>query len=279
MLLFLNCCEGNIDETVEKLETYYEIKRSMPEFFANRDVKSETIQHCFDCLAYVALPVTPDNCNLIVQRLRSTNPKDYMFEDAVKTYIMKAEEYSYNNGPRSGTIFLNDLRGATIWHLFRVSLSSISKGMKFLQEASPLNVKAIHIMNTVPFVNAIINMVKPFVWSEVMNKVHFHSSNIDFEQFYKEHIPKSNLPSDYGGDLESIEELHNKQREDFFKMRDYFLAEEKQKDFEYDEYVDEFLAERTRCLYANGFPSWYARTQSTWFNRSLCKLFIINLRR
>lgn len=231
----MNSCDGDVDLTVEKLEKYYELKRETPEFFSNRDILSDDIQQCLDKLIYVALPITPDNCNLILHKLRSYDPKDYMFDNAVKTFIMKTEVYAYNNGPRSGTTFVNDLEGASIWHLFRPGLGSIRKGLRFLQEGSPLNVKAIHILNTVPFLDKIIAIVKPLLRSEMFNKIHFHSSNMDYEKFYREFIPKSCLPSDYGGDLESIEVLHNKQREAFMEMRDYFLMEEGQMNFEYDD--------------------------------------------
>lgn len=51
---------------------------------------------------------------------------------------------------------------------------------------------------------------------------------MDYEKFYEEHIPKSCLPSDFGGDLESLDEMQSKQTKDFVKLRAYFLNEEEQ---------------------------------------------------
>lgn len=51
---------------------------------------------------------------------------------------------------------------------------------------------------------------------------------MDFEKFYKEHIPKSSLPSDFGGDLESVAELHEKHCKEFMRLQNYFVAEEQQ---------------------------------------------------
>lgn len=59
-------------------------------------------------------------------------------------------------------------------------------------------------------------------------QLHLHTSNMDFEKFYTEHIPKSSLPSDYGGDLESIAELHDKHCTELKILRNFFLAEEQQ---------------------------------------------------
>lgn len=79
-------------------------------------------------------------------------------------------------------------------------------------------------------------LAKPFIMTELLSKVHFHTSSIDYEKFYKEHVPKSCLPSDFGGDLESVAELHKKHREELMALRDYFLMEDRQQSSEFDEF-------------------------------------------
>lgn len=117
---------------------------------------SEEIQAALDHQDYVALPVTPDNCNLIFHRLSSSEPKHYVFDEAVKTFIVTSEAYTYRNGPRDGTIFVFDLRGVRFGHLFQPGINSVRKGIRFMEDGSPLDVKAIHILNTVPFFDKII---------------------------------------------------------------------------------------------------------------------------
>jgi hypothetical protein len=51
---------------------------------------------------------------------------------------------------------------------------------------------------------------------------------MDYEKFYEEHIPKSCLPSDFGGDLESVEVLHENHCKEFKRLRDYYVEEEQQ---------------------------------------------------
>jgi hypothetical protein len=63
---------------------------------------------------------------------------------------------------------------------------------------------------------------------------------MDYEKFYSECVPKSHLPKDFGGDLESVEELHQQHRENLMELRDYFMMEEQQANLNYDEYVEEF---------------------------------------
>lgn len=67
-------------------------------------------------------------------------------------------------------------------------------------------------------------MVKPFVKKELYERIHLHSGD-NYEDFFEKYIPRSHMPSDYGGDLESCEELHEKNRELLMEMRDYFINE------------------------------------------------------
>lgn len=51
---------------------------------------------------------------------------------------------------------------------------------------------------------------------------------MDYEKFYSKYIPKSCLPSDFGGELESVTELHEKHCKEFMRLKSYFVAEEQQ---------------------------------------------------
>lgn len=247
LLLFLNASKGDIELAALKLDKYYEVKHECPEFFKNRDLDSEEVQQALDTLIVVALPVSPDNCLMIAQKLRLFNPKDYNFDGACKMYIMKTEATTYQHGPRDGIIFINDLDGASFFHMFRPSMNSLRKGARVLQDAAPLEVKAIHMLNTVSFINYAMSIAKTILRSEMLNKIHFHPPNMNFDDFQQKYgIPKSHLPSDYGGALPSLEEMHTKQRKELMGMRDYFKMEEAHMNYEYDQHYEEFEAQRPK---------------------------------
>lgn len=81
--------------------------------------------------------------------------------------------------------------------------------------------------------------MKPITRSELLSKVHFYSTKMDHDKVY-EHIPKSHLPMEYGGELESIKELNQKQRRIFENLREYFVYEEMQAKKEFDDFADEY---------------------------------------
>lgn len=145
---FLKACDGDVDKSATLIENYYKIKKSTPEFFANRDIASEEIQKCLDNQDYIRLPITPDNCHLIFHRLSSHDAKTYSYDSAVKTFIMLTETDIYYNGPRSGVVYLFDLRGVGLMHLFKPSISSMRKGIQFLDEGMPIEIKAVHVLNS-----------------------------------------------------------------------------------------------------------------------------------
>lgn len=66
---------------------------------------------------------------------------------------------------------------------------------------------------------------------------------MDYEAFYRDHVPKSHLPADYGGDLETVEKLHENHCKKLMKLKDYFYYEEIQSNLKFDSFVDEFLDE------------------------------------
>lgn len=55
--------------------------------------------------------------------------------------------------------------------------------------------------------------------------------------FYKNVIPRSGLPLDFGGDLPSISEQHEEFKNEYYRLRDYFRAEEEQRGSYWDKII------------------------------------------
>lgn len=75
------------------------------------------------------------------------------------------------HGPRDGFIVLIDLKGTGLGHLTRASLKSIKAVFNFIQECAPLKIKAVHVINVVPFIGMILALCKPFMKSDLFQKV------------------------------------------------------------------------------------------------------------
>lgn len=55
------------------------------------------------------------------------------------------------------------------------------------------------------------------------------------DEFYKNVIARNALPSDFGGDLPSVNELHQQFKSEFYNLREYFRAEEEQRGIYWDQ--------------------------------------------
>jgi len=82
-------------------------------------------------------------------------------------------------------------------------------------------------------------LVKPFIKTELFRRIQYYHSDIDFEKFYETQVPKSHLPKEFGGTLGTLDELQEQSIQLFMNMREYFILEDKQARFEFDDYIKE----------------------------------------
>lgn len=130
-----------------------------------------------------------------------------------------------------------DLKGARFNHIFRPSVHSVRKGLEFLQTANPIEIKAVHVINSFWFMDLVFAMIKPFLKKEFFERIHLHPVGSDLSAIFDSSIPRSHMPRDLHGDLETIKEFHDKTRKEIEEMQDYFSIFEKQSSLELDQYV------------------------------------------
>ncbi|KAJ8910427.1 hypothetical protein NQ315_012569 [Exocentrus adspersus] len=94
-----------------------------------------------------------------------------------------------------------------LMHLTRFKLEPLKKYFQFLQEGFPMNMKVIHVLNSVYFMDKIMALIKIFMKSELMNMLKIHPPGMDQERLFQL-VPKKCLPREYGGDLPSEKELN-----------------------------------------------------------------------
>lgn len=71
----------------------------------------------------------------------------------------------------SGEVQIFDMNGYTLKHLSKMTFSTLRIYMAFLQEALPVHLKAIHIINCPSYLDKIVSIMKPFISREVFKLV------------------------------------------------------------------------------------------------------------
>lgn len=139
--------------------------------FLSPYLKHVILYNHFSSRDYFFLPVTPDGYHVIFHALKDPKTSSYHFENAVKSTFMLIDACLNVQGPRKGLIILFDMKGVSIFHLMRTNLSGLRKFFHYLQECLPSRLHRIHVMNVVPFFDAVLKLIKPFMKPELFEMV------------------------------------------------------------------------------------------------------------
>lgn len=86
----------------------------------------------------------------------------------------------------AGDVYIFDASVATPGHFAKFTPAIVKKFLICVQEAYPVKLKEMHIINVSPLVDTIINFVRPFLKEKIRQRIHFHSN---IESLYK-FVPK-----------------------------------------------------------------------------------------
>lgn len=84
---------------------------------------------------------------------------------------MTCEVQNVIRGTSEGLVIIMDASGLSFGHIARLNLMNVKKILYYVQEAIPVRLKAIHIFNTVPIIDTLLNMIKPFAKAELLKLV------------------------------------------------------------------------------------------------------------
>lgn len=94
------------------------------------------------------------------------------------------------------------------------------------QEALPVRLRAFHFINTVPFMDKVLALMRPFMKKDLMDVMHLHST---LDTFLDKHVTKSMMPDEYGGSAGKIKDLTDKVYKEMQANGQFFVDEEQTK--------------------------------------------------
>ncbi|XP_045468130.1 alpha-tocopherol transfer protein-like isoform X2 [Harmonia axyridis] len=198
ILSFLRGCNFSLEKTKKKLDMYFTMRAALPEFFTNRDINRPELKAITKLGQGPPLPgLTPGGRRVTIIRGFDKNIPTPNIADIMKLALMlgdiRLEVETYGV---AGDIYILDASVLTAGHFARAANPILAK--KFLvcvQEAYPVKVKEVHIVNATPLVDTVVSWVKPFVKEKLRKRIHCHTS---LETLYP-FVPKDILPEEYGG--------------------------------------------------------------------------------
>lgn len=156
----------------------------------------------------VAMPKrTPEGYHILIYRLVDTDPAKLNFADAVKGFCMFNDYRISCDGLAAGYVVVFDMKGIRLGHLSRVQIGAMRTFMAYIQEAHPVRLKKVYVVNTAPFINQVMALVRPFIRTELFALLHFTARGpLDV-------LTADLLPSDYDGELKTIDSWYGTERQ------------------------------------------------------------------
>ncbi|KAM8721709.1 hypothetical protein ACLKA7_007561 [Drosophila subpalustris] len=220
---FLKCMHYDVEKTKTIIELNYGLRNKNPHIFIDRNMDDEQTAKGLQVSDLLILPgLTPERYKVLLFRLADFDASTRNSVEETKIFFMMTDARftepdigaSAENQDEKrvlddahiadGDVQIVDIDGYTMRHLAYISIFVLRVYMKFVQEAYPSRLRAIHIINCPSFLDRMMAMMKPFIREEVYQLINYHTEGMD--SLYKE-VPRDMLPVEYGGKAGTIAEI------------------------------------------------------------------------
>ncbi|EZA49213.1 alpha-tocopherol transfer protein-like isoform X1 [Ooceraea biroi] len=263
LVMFLHSNYYRIEPTKQTIDNFFTARTHTPEIFSNRDpvarkelrkafttayeccsikllrknifkrkqllklmIKHEKeLNQCF-CLNRAIVPLkyeTKEGYIVTLAKFLDPDPTQFDSLECSKYMLMTCEVQNIVRGTSKGLVVVLDAADLSFGHVARMDLMKLKKMMYYIQEAAPVRIKALHIINTMPVVDRLFNLMKPFIKTELLDLLHFHSSL----NTLMECLPIEALPNEYGGKAGPIQEIVDEHIKLLEEFRDWFQYDER----------------------------------------------------
>lgn len=220
---FLTSCNYSLERAKRTIDLFFTIRSTAPELFCKRDPWAPEIRRVFEVTDMLPLPYkTKENYKVFIYRLKNPDMDLFNFVDAVKTFFMLADtRLTEDEDIPAGEIPIFDSANVSLKFISKVNLSVLRKYMLYTQEAMPIRLKQVHVINAPSYIGKLHAICKPFLKTEVAKLIKFHEP--DSDTLYKD-IPQDILPTEYGGKAGSVDQIKREWIKRIEAKREWFLT-------------------------------------------------------
>ncbi|XP_033322708.1 alpha-tocopherol transfer protein-like isoform X2 [Megalopta genalis] len=207
IMTFLRGCKFSLEKCKRKLDMYFTMRTAIPEFFADRDITRPELREISKLIQIPPLPgLTKNGRRVIIMRGIDKEIPTPNITEAMKMVMMIGDiRLKEELVGVAGDVYILDASVATPAHFAKFTPTVVKKFLVCVQEAYPVKLKEVHVVNVSPLVDTIVNFVKPFIKEKIRNRIFMHSN---LETLY-DYIPQEILPKEYGGDAGPIQDIHD----------------------------------------------------------------------
>lgn len=233
LVAFLRGCKFSLEKAKEKLALFYWIRTRLTQVVQDRDPLDDHVAKLIRMGVATPLPYTehPSDPKIFVIRVGQFDYTKCSFVDLIKVGTMINDVLMRDDDQMvvCGMALIIDMAKVNAGHLAQFDFEFLKQVAILYQDASPLRMQGIHILNPPPFVQRVVGMFNGLLSPKNKDRrIFFHGTSLDS---LHQHFPKSILPAEYGGDLEPIDTFVDQWEEKLKENREYLLDVARLEDF------------------------------------------------
>ncbi|KAL4717265.1 hypothetical protein ACJJTC_017152 [Scirpophaga incertulas] len=229
---FVHSCYYDMDKAKAAAELFFTLRASCPELLNDRDPLSPQMQKVLKMINLATLNIS-GNRKLWVWQLNDPGLEQFDYIQDVRMFFMTTDAWLLTDDMlEDADIAIMDVKDISLKFITKFNVSVARKLSKYQEDAIPIRLKQIHLVNAPPFIDKIFNLMKPFLKQDMTDMIHFHTPKSNtLHNFFS----KDELPEDYGGTngkmedhMKNVVALLNSQR-DLLCNNDLWKAQKKSK--------------------------------------------------
>ncbi|KAF2902373.1 hypothetical protein ILUMI_03819 [Ignelater luminosus] len=172
LLLFIHSCYYDVERTKSTINSYYELRANWPEVFRNRNPSILPLKPHLDVVVKWPLKQkTSEGYRIMYLKIVDNDYTKYDFNQQQKMFYNVVDLYLRTVANCEGFVLILDASGVTWGHLTKFGIFQSRKLMTYLQEAFPIRLKAVHLINVNPIVDKLFFIARIFMIKELYELV------------------------------------------------------------------------------------------------------------
>ncbi|XP_061392283.1 alpha-tocopherol transfer protein-like [Musca vetustissima] len=221
LIAFLRRCRYSLEETKRRIDKFFTFYNVFPEVYRNRCITRRIFDiNRLGVHYYPEFPKCSDKSAILIARFGQFDPSFYHVKEIFQFIMMAMEIISLENdyATVAGVSQILDLQNINYDHLQRFDRTIFQRYYTWLEECCPLRIKEVYVINASKEIQRHINMMLILLKNQKLQPIHVIKT---MEDLY-DHIPKRNLPEEYGGSNGHIAECIAYMEDMLHNYRSYF---------------------------------------------------------
>ncbi|XP_026290034.1 clavesin-1-like [Frankliniella occidentalis] len=208
LVKFAHSCDYDLERSKKCVKSFYSTRAQAADLFSGWDTDLPNIRSILDVIIIAIMPrKTPDNYRVVVNSLHTPETDAYVFVDVCRVLLMVMESVFLSEPTVDGLVVVHDMGKASFAHFMKFGWAVPKKLTAYTQEALPLKQQTMHLVNCSGFIDKGLRLMSHIGRKEDWERLSVHRGD-DHTELHRR-VPPDCLPSDLGGTLPPLAELHD----------------------------------------------------------------------